>query len=498
MTNETKPVRVRLAPSPTGTPHIGTMRTAIFDWLLARATGGTFILRIEDTDRNRYVAGSLEYLYESLRWLGLDWDEGPEVGGPHAPYFQSERLELYQAAARLLIESGHAYECYCTPERLDAMRNRQRELKQPPGYDGRCRDEAGRAEAKSEAAGRPPVVRFHMPDEGETVVDDLLRGEVRFENVRLDDSVLLKSDGFPTYHLAVAVDDHEMEITHIIRTDEWLPSAALHKRVFEALGYELPIFVHAPLVLGPDRSKLSKRHGAKSALEYRDEGYLPEAVFNYLALLGWSLDDKTEIISRAEFIEHFTLDRMLKSPGIFQAEKLDWMNGEYMRAMPDDEFARRLIEWIEKPEEEGGLPGNVSRPLDFDYTLSFVPLVKERIKLFSMAREMVDFFYLPGGIETAADELAGKAFANDHTRAAALLSEVLVFSEQAPEWTTDALLEGYRALAERLGAKFGDLAGMIRVAITGRRVSPPLTESMQVLGRERCVERLRDAVQTLQ
>jgi glutamyl-tRNA synthetase len=497
MSND-KPVRVRLAPSPTGTPHIGTMRTAIFDWLLARSTGGTFILRIEDTDRNRFVPGSLEYIYESLRWLGLEWDEGPEVGGPHAPYFQSERLDLYQAAAKRLIESGRAYECYCTPERLDAMRNRQRELKQPPGYDGRCWTEAGRAEAKAEAGSRPPVVRFRMPDEGETVVDDFLRGEVRFENARLDDAVLLKSDGFPTYHLAVAVDDHEMEITHIIRTEEWLPSAALHKLVFEALGYELPVFVHAPLVLGPDRSKLSKRHGAKSALEYRDEGYLPEAVFNYLALLGWSLDDKTEIISRDEFVRSFTLDRMLKSPGIFQADKLDWMNGEYMRALPDDEFARRMIEWLEKPEDEGGLSARVSRPLDFEYTLSFVPLVKERVKLLSKAREMVDFFYIPDGLDLDPDELLGKPFANDRPRAAALLSEVLVLSEQAPDWTSDALLEGYRALAERLGVKFGDLAGMIRVAITGRRVSPPLTESMEILGRDVCVLRLRDAVQTLQ
>jgi glutamyl-tRNA synthetase len=274
------------------------MRQAIFDWLLARSTGGQFILRIEDTDQSRLVESSLAEIHESLRWLGLVPDEGPLTGGPFAPYVQSQRLPLYQSAAKRLIEAGKAYECYCTPERLDEMRNKQREAKLPPGYDGRCKTEEGRAAAKAESDGRQPVVRFNMPNDGETVVKDQLRGETVFENVRLDDAVLLKSDGFPTYHLAMPVDDHEMEITHVIRGEEWLPSAPLHVRIFDALGYEAPVFVHTPLILGPDKSKLSKRHGAQSVLDYRDQGYLPEAVFNFLALLGWSLDDKTEIISR--------------------------------------------------------------------------------------------------------------------------------------------------------------------------------------------------------
>ncbi|HWC30614.1 MAG TPA: glutamate--tRNA ligase [Dehalococcoidia bacterium] len=492
------PVRVRLAPSPTGTPHLGTARTAIFDWLLAKNTGGKFVLRIEDTDRNRYVPESLPYLYESLRWLGLEWDEGPEVGGPHEPYFQSERLSLYQEAARRLIAESKAYECYCTPERLDAMRNKQREQKLPPGYDGRCRSEAGRAEAKAEAGGRTPVVRFRTPDDGETVVNDYVRGEVRFENARIDDAVLLKSDGFPTYHLAVAVDDHEMEITHILRGEEWLPSAPLHVLVFQALGYELPVLVHTPIILGPDKGKLSKRHGAKSMLEYRDEGYLPDALFNFLGLLGWSLDDKTEIISRDEFIANFSLDRLLKSPAVFNAEKLDWLNGEYMRNLPDAEFVEVVRPWLERPEPEGGLPSQVHRPLDTAYSLKLVPLVKERVKLASKAGEMMTFFYLPDGIDPDVDELLGKTYAGDRAGAAALLSEVLVLSEETPAWESEALLAAYRALAERLGVKFGDLAGLIRVAITGRRVSPPLTESMELLGRERCVFRLREAVQVLQ
>jgi glutamyl-tRNA synthetase len=494
----TRPVRVRLAPSPTGTPHIGTARTAIFDWLTARNSGGQFILRIEDTDQNRYVPESLEQIYESLRWLGLEWDEGPEVGGPHAPYFQSQRLPLYQAAAKRLIEDGSAYECYCTPERLDQMRNKQREQKLPPGYDGLCSTDEGRARTKADAGGRAPVVRFRMPDEGETVVNDFLRGEVRFENARLDDSVLLKSDGFPTYHLAVAVDDHEMEITHILRGEEWLPSAPLHQRVFEALGYDAPVWVHTPLILGTDRSKLSKRHGAQSVLDYRDQGYLPEAVFNFLGLLGWSLDDHTEIISRHDFVQHFSLERLLKSPAVFNLEKLDWINSEYMRNLTPDEFVDFVAPWLEKPDAEGGLPSIVPRPIDRDYSKQIVPLVQERVKLASGAHEMMGFFYLPGGVDPSVGDLLGKTYRDDRVGAARLLSEVLVASEQAAEWAHEPLLESYRALADKLDVKFRDLAGLIRVAITGRPVSPPLTESMELLGRERCVLRLREAVQLLQ
>jgi glutamyl-tRNA synthetase len=495
---ESGSVRVRLAPSPTGTPHLGTARTALFDWLLARSTGGTFILRIEDTDRARYVPESLDYILESLRWLGLDWDEGPGVGGPHAPYFQSERLDLYQAAARRLVDSGHAFECYCSPQRLDAMRNRQRELKQPPGYDGLCRTEAGRAQARQESGSDRFVVRFNAPDEGETVVPDVVRGDVTFENARIDDAVLLKSDGFPTYHLAVAVDDHEMEITHIIRNEEWLPSAPLHVMVFKALGYELPVLIHTASILGPDRAKLSKRHGAMSVLEYRDLGYLPEALFNYLGLLGWSLDDKTEIISRYEFVDNFSIERLLKSPAVFNAEKLDWMNAEYMRNLPDERFIDVITAWLEKPEADGGLPPIAKRPLDRDFTRRLLPLVKERVKLASKSRETMDFYYLPDGLELDAVDLLGKTFKDNRARAALLLSEALVLAEQTPAWEHEALEQEYRALADRLEAKFRDFTAPIRVAITGRSVSPPLFESMEVLGRDLCVLRLRQAVQLLQ
>src|SRR3990170_2301726 len=485
-------VRVRYAPSPTGAPHVGNIRAALFDWLFARHEGGAFILRIEDTDRTRFVESAVEAQLEALRWLGLGWDEGPDVGGPYAPYVQSQLRELYQAAARRLVESGHAYECYCSAERLDALRNRQRELKQPPGYDGRCRADEGRAKAKDEAAGAPAVVRFKTPREGATTVQDYIRGAVTFRNALIDDFVILKSDGFPTYHLAEAVDDHAMAITHVIRGEEWLPSAPRHKLLFEALGYGLPVFVHTPVILGPDRSKLSKRHGAQSVLEYRDMGYLPDAVFNFLGLLGWSLDDRTEIISRDDFVRHFSLDRLLKSPAVFNLEKLDWMNGEYMRALADDEFVRLVVEWLEKPELEGGLPPSVARPIGADYTRRMVPIVKERVKLLSKAREMMDFFYLPEPLDLDAGVLLGERFKDDRSQAALLVSEALVLAEQTGEWTAAPLEQAYRALAERLGARFRDLAGLMRAAITGRTVSPPLLESMEILGRERCVRRLRD------
>jgi glutamyl-tRNA synthetase len=496
--SEKTPARVRFAPSPTGIPHIGTIRQAIFDWLLARNTGGSFILRIEDTDRNRFVPESLEAIYESLRWIGLDWDEGPEVGGPHAPYMQSERLPLYQAAARRLLDEGKAFECYCTPERLDEMRARQRELKQPPGYDGRCRTEAGRAEAKAEAAERPPVVRFKTPDEGVTVVHDHVRGDIEVENSRLDDTVLLKSDGYPTYHLAMPVDDHEMEITHVIRNEEWLPSAPIHKLVFDALGYEMPVLVHTASIVGPDRAKLSKRHGAQSVLEYRDMGYLPDAVFNFLTLLGWSLDDRSEIISRQEFIDNFSVGRIQKSPGLFNLEKLEWMNAEYLRMMPDEELARYLIGWLEKPESEGGLPDHVERALDLEYTTEIIPIVKERIKRGPDARNMMSFFYIAGSLEVDITELLGKTYKDDRAGAALLLSEALILAESTPDWTAKPMEDAYRDLIERLDVKGRDFFGLMRVAITGRSVSPPLFESMELLGRERCVLRLRDAVQQLQ
>jgi glutamyl-tRNA synthetase len=491
------PVRVRYAPSPTGAPHVGNIRTALFDWLFARHTGGTFILRIEDTDQKRFVREAVDAQIEALEWLGLDWDEGPDKGGPYGPYVQSQRLDLYEAAARRLLASGHAYECYCSQERLDRVRDEMRAAKQPPKYDGRCRSDAGRAEAKREAAGARPVVRFKTPHEGETVVQDFLRGEVTFRNDLLDDFVILKSDGFPVYALAEAVDDHEMRISHVIRGDEWISSAPRHKLLFEALGYELPIFVHTPVILGPDRSKLSKRHGAQSVLEYKAMGYLPDAVFNFLGLLGWSLDDHTEIISREQFVANFTLERLIKSPAVFNIEKLDWMNGVYMRQMPERELALLLKEWLEKPEDQGGLPPHIQRPIDLEYLLRIVPYVRERVKLLPQARDMMQFFFEPAEVEVDERTLLGKAFAEDKTKAWTALSAALVKAEAIDPWDLPSLEAAFLNMHEQLGLKRGDFLMLIRVAVTGRTVSPPLFESMEILGRERCVLRLRHALNIL-
>ena len=341
-------VRLRYAPSPTGDPHVGNMRQALWSWLHARHHGGTFIVRFEDTDQSRTVPGSLERILESLRWLGLDWDEGPDIGGPFAPYVQSQRLDHYRPEAERLLASGDAYRCFCTPELLAETRKRQQAEHRPTGYEGTCRALASEEAESRAASGEPHAVRFRMPDEGVTTFEDALRGEISVENAVLDDFIILKSDGFPTYHLAAIVDDHEMEITHVVRGDEWLPSAPRHVRVFEALGYDLPGFVHTPVILGPDGGKLSKRHGAKSMLEYADEGYLPDAVLNFMATISWSLDDHTEIFSRAQLIAAFDLADLNPSAAHFNTEKLEWMSGVYMREMPADGLAALFTERLER------------------------------------------------------------------------------------------------------------------------------------------------------
>ncbi len=349
-------VRVRFAPSPTGIPHVGNIRTALFNWLFARHEGGKFVLRIEDTDQTRLDPHALEAILESLRWLGLDWDEGPEIGGPYGPYFQSERLEHYRLAAEELIAKDSAYRCYCSPERLEQVRAEQMRRKEPPRYDRRCRN-LSEAECKEEESkGIVPVVRFKTPLSGKTGFDDIVRGHVAFENETLDDFVLLKSDGYPTYHLANVVDDHLMEISHVLRAEEWLPSTPRHLLLYSALGYAPPLFAHLPMILGRDRAKLSKRHGAVSLLEYKRQGYLPEAMFNFLGLLGWSLDDHTEIISREEFVRNFSLERIVKNPAIFDVQKLEWMNGVYMRKKPEEDLVEVIQDQINeegrKEEEE--------------------------------------------------------------------------------------------------------------------------------------------------
>src|SRR3990172_6337913 len=358
----TDPVRVRFPPSPTGKPHVGNMHTAMFNWLVARHYGGTFILRIEDTDTTRKVEGAVEYIMEGLRWLGLDWDEGPDKGGDYGPYTQSERLELYQQAAERLVKQGDAYYCYCSPQRLDEMRKGQTARKQPPGYDRLCRPLTREQCLENESKGIRPVVRFKMPLQGQIIHNDVIYGNISFDLSTLDDFVLLKSDGYPTYHLANVVDDHAMKISHVIRGEEWISSVPRHLLIYKALGYEPPQYVHHALLRGPDHSKLSKRHGDVSILEFRDNGYLPETMFNFIGLIGWSLDDKTEIMTRQQFIDNFSLERIGKTGAIFDRKKLEWMNGIYIRALSPEDFARRSLPFLEK-----SLPPEVKRPLDIDY-----------------------------------------------------------------------------------------------------------------------------------
>ncbi|MFH1925144.1 MAG: glutamate--tRNA ligase [Chloroflexota bacterium] len=482
----TKPVRVRFAPSPTGFPHVGNIRTALFNWLYARHTGGTFIVRIEDTDVARKVEGALDVILDGLRWLGLDWDEGPEVGGKYGPYFQSQRLELYREAAQRLVKQGDAYQCYCSQERLAEIRTEQRKRKQSIGYDRRCRNLSDEERKRKEAEGITPVVRFKMPLEGQTGFNDVIWGDVVVENSTLDDYVLLKSDGYPTYHLANVVDDHLMEISHVLRAEEWLPSVPRHKRLYEALGYEMPQLAHLPMILGPDRSKLSKRHGAVSITEYHERGYLPEAMVNFLALLGWSLDDKTDIISRDELIKNFSLERVSKTAAIFNHEKLDWMNGVFLRELSYEELSQKIMPFL-----ENGLPEGVKRPVSKEYVSRIVPLIRERINTLAEAATYADFFFLDE-LEYDASLLMGKKMTTETTlKALKAAQEKLSLLES---FDHDSLEGTLRPLAEELGLKVGQLFSPLRVAITGRTAAPPLFETMAVLGKERCLKRLRVAV----
>ena len=482
-------IRVRYAPSPTGVPHVGNIRTALFNWLFARHNGGSFIVRIEDTDVARTVDGAGAAILDSLRWLGMGWDEGPEVGGACGPYYQSQRLSLYSEAAQRLLEQGVAYKCYCSPERLDEMRKEQQRRKQPPGYDRHCRDLTDTQKTEYEAQGITPVVRFKMPLEQTIKFEDLIRGEVKFEAATIDDFVILKSDGYPTYHLASVVDDTAMKISHVLRADEWLSSTPRHMLLYEALGYKPPRFAHLPMILGPDRSKLSKRHGATSIIEYKDNGYLPEAMVNFLALLGWALDDRTELFTRDELVRYFSIERVGKTGAIFSREKLLWMNGMYMRQLSTEEFVRGAIPFLEH-----GLPESVKRPISVEYMNRVAPLVQERTRVLSDVVELTDFFFVED-IEYDSRSLVVKGLDQDKA------IETLSISRQRLDdcsFDADSLEGVLRPLASELGLKTGTLFGVLRVAVTGRTAAPPLFQTMAVLGKEKCLERIGAAIQKLE
>ena len=485
--------RVRYAPSPTGEPHIGNIRTALFNWLFARRHGGKFVVRVEDTDQERLVPGALEAILEGLEWLDIDFDEGPGIGGPYGPYLQSQRLQHYREAAEELVSRGFAYRCYCSVERLAEMRKEQSKRGVHPAYDGRCRDLTERHRADLEAEGRLWVVRFAMPRSGSCGVDDLVRGRVDWQNELLEDFVILKSDGFPTYHLAVVVDDHLMNITHVLRAEEWLPSTPRHLQLYRALDYPTPKFGHLPMILGPDREKLSKRHGATSILEYRDMGYLPEAMLNFMALLGWSLDDKTEVMPRQTLVDNFSVERVGHSGAIFDQEKLSWMNGVYIRDLPPQDLAetRRSLPgegpggtvaqcWVQAGPGlpvEGRSPGPAEGQDAFGGLAAVSLLLRgeRRIRAWSNAgAEGHGRSFGPHGV--------GKRLGCPWFRAG--------FRKQPLE-------ELLRSAGGELGLSPRQFFGTLRVAVTGRNATPPLFETIEALGRELTLLRVRDALERL-
>jgi glutamyl-tRNA synthetase len=451
--------------------------------------GGSFILRIEDTDRERLVPEALQDVYDTFAWLGFHWDEGPDVGGPKGPYVQSERTDLYKRYAQDLLDKGMAYRCYCTPQRLEAMRKEQTEKKAGTGYDRHCRDLSEAERREAEASGATSVIRLKVPLEGATTFTDLLLGSITVENKDINpDPVLIKTDGFPTYHMANVIDDHLMEITHIMRAQEWLPSAPLHRILYDAFGWEQPHLCHLPMVMGKDGQKLSKRHGATSVREFRAAGYLPEALINYLALVGWSFDDAREFFSLAELEKLFTLEKINKAPAVFDYQKLEWFNGSYMRQKTPGQFAELIAPQLQKA---GFITG--TDPAEKALLLSVVPLIQERVRMLPEVTEMVRFLFQEPAPPAAADLLPRKTDAVKAAEALRGADALLAALPESPEETERV----FRELAEKLGMKLGDLLMPVRVAVTGSKVSPPLFESIRVMGADRARARVARAIRIL-
>ncbi len=477
--------RVRFAPSPTGTLHVGGARTAIYNWAFARRNGGVFILRIDDTDPERSTAENTAQILRSLRWLGLDWDEGPEADGDHGPYFQTQRADKYSAALEVMRANGSAYPCFCSAEDLAAKREAARTSGGgSAGYDRTCRTiDPTEAQARI-AAGQPHVWRLKVPlDRGPVVVDDSVRGLTEFPIEAMDDFVLVRSDGSPTYNFATVVDDADMEITHVIRGDDHLTNTPRQTLVFEALGYTVPRFAHLSMIWGPDGKKLSKRHGATSVEAYDEMGYLPEALLNYLALLGWSLDGETTIVSAETLKANFSLDRISKNPAIFDAEKLEWMNGAYIRDMTPAELAARMLPWLER----AGLTDAADFSERREWFERLAPLVSERLKRMDEVAEKVAFLFADPEVDESARE---KVLAKEGARTA-LNAAASVLAEC--DWNAAAIEEALRTVPETTGLKPRVAFQALRVAITGSTVSPPLFESLELLGRERSLKRIECA-----
>ena len=481
-------VRVRFAPSPTGKLHIGGARTAIYNWAFARANGGTFILRIDDTDPTRSTEENTQVILRAMHWLGLDWDEGPEVGGDFGPYKQTDRLELYRQAARRLWDEGRAYPCFCTKEQLEADRRAAQERKDPfQGYQRRCRG-LSREEAQARIdAGEPYVLRIKVPeDRGDVVIDDAVHGRVTFDAKELDDFVIFRSDGTPTYNFATVVDDAMMGITHVIRGDDHLSNTPRQVMVYEALGAPVPVFAHISMILGADGKKLSKRHGATSVEEYRDAGYLPDAFVNYLALLGWSLDGETTVVPRDMLASRFSLDRISKNPATFDPKKLDWMNAEYINAMTDAEFSRKIL----VPElTRAGLLDEGSERLS-SWMERLAAIVKPRTKMPSDAASVAAPVFATAQTLAYDEKSVAKGLAKEGMGAVLDAARAALDAVPAAGWTAEAIDAALEPLPEALDLKKRAVFQAVRVAECGNVVSPPLGETMELIGKADCLARL--------
>lgn len=480
-------VRVRFAPSPTGSLHIGGARTALFNLLFARHNNGTFVLRIEDTDTERSTEESTQQIIRSLKWLGLDWDEGPEKGGDFGPYFQSQRLELYKEEVDRLLAEGKAYYCYCSPEELSERREAALKAGKPPKYDGRCRNLTPEQRKKFEDEGRPYTIRLKMPEEGQTVVEDLIRGTVVFDNSVLDDLIIVKSNGIPTYNFACVVDDNAMKMTHIIRAEEHLSNTPKQIQTYLALGYEIPKFAHVPMILAPDRSKLSKRHGATSVEEFRDQGYLAESIINYLTLLGWSPEGTEEIFDMDKAIREFTLERVNKTAAIYDVKKLTWINGHYMRELDLEYITEQTIPFMIK---KGIITEEEARD-NFDYIKKVVEISRDRAKTLDELADTIAFFFKD--VTEYEEKGVKKHFSKEN--AAKLLTLGAEALEKLEDFTHDKTEETFRNITADMGLKAAEIIHPTRLAITGRTVGPGLFDIIVLLGREKTVERMRKAAQ---
>lgn len=479
-------VRVRFAPSPTGYLHVGSSRTALFNYLFAKHHNGVFVLRIEDTDLARSTEASTQAILDGMKYLELFWDEGPEVGGDYGPYFQSQRLDLYREYADKLLEAGRAYQCFCTPEELDQIRKEAVEQGRDPKYDGRCFHLSDAERQQFIEQGRKPVLRFKAEYEGTTVVEDLIRGKVTFDNNQLDDFVIVKSDGMPTYNFAVVVDDALMRISHVIRGEDHLSNTPKQIQLYEALGFPVPKFAHIPMILGPDKTLLSKRHGATSVTQFRDEGYLPDAMVNYLALLGWSYDDSQTIFKRDDLIRKFALEKVSKNPAVFDITKLQWMNGVYIRDLSLDEFYQTALPLFQSwgyiseevtSEEESRLK-------------AVLAILQERVKLLSELKEASYYFF--------EDELRYNEKALNKVLfkegAAEVLNALLPELLNVKDYTQENLEPLFRKVQEQFDCKLAAVIQPVRVAVTGTNVSPGIYEVLALLGRAKTCERIKDAL----